>query len=46
MSVNGQMLTGWQIIGDDWYYFDGSEAMAVDAWIDGYYVNLNGAWVH
>ena len=48
-GTQGRMFTGWQLIGDKWYYLnpvsDGTKgAMAADTWIDGYYVNADGAW--
>lgn len=47
---DGAMMTGWKLIGGKWYYFhplpDGLRgAMAADAWIDGWYVGKDGAWV-
>ena len=44
------MRTGWQQIDGKWYYFyetsDGTQgAMAVNAWIDGHYVDGTGARV-
>ena len=48
-GTRGAMKTDWQLINDKWYYFDPKAgatqgAMFKDAWIDGYYVNANGAW--
>ena len=37
------MLTGWNMIGGSWYYFDGSGAMASNRWIGNYYVTANGS---
>ena len=37
------MLTGWNMIGGSWYYFDGSGAMASNCWIGNYYVTANGS---
>lgn len=49
-NMSGAMLTGWQQIGNAWYYLnpipDGTRgAMAAEQWIDGYYVGTDGAWV-
>ncbi len=46
----GSMATGWQLVGDKWYYLnptaDGTQgAMAANTYIDGYYVGADGAWV-
>lgn len=41
---SGALLTGWQQIGDTWYFF--YPEMATDDWIDGWYVNSNGAWIY
>ena len=42
------MVTGWQRLGGEWYYFDRSGAMKT-GWqsIDGvrYYFNRSGAWI-
>ena len=49
-GTRGRMRTGWQQIDGKWYYFyetsDGTQgAMAVNAWIDGHYVDGTGARV-
>ena len=49
-GTRGRMRTGWQQIDGKWYYFyetpDGTQgAMAVNAWIDGRYVDGTGARV-
>ncbi len=31
-DAEGRMLTGWQVRGDDWYYFETSGAMAKNEW--------------
>ena len=43
----GYMVTGWQQINGDWYYFDESGAMMKNAWIDNhkYYVGPDGKWI-
>ena len=43
------MLTGWQKIGDNWYYFheesDGNKGvLARKTRIGNYYVNADGVW--
>lgn len=44
----GEMVVGWQFIDWKWYYFYGinNGQMAAHAWIDGYYVGWDGAWVN
>lgn len=47
LDESGAMVTGWREIDGKWYYFnpqsDGTRgAMAVNAWIDGNYVDQNG----
>ena len=37
-------LTGWHSIDGNWYYFYSDGYMAHDCWIEGYYLNSNGAW--
>lgn len=49
IDVNKGMLTGWQYINYNWYYFnpvsDGKRGrMFVETWVDNYYVNQFGAW--
>ena len=45
-GTKGAMKTDWQLINGKWYYFDPvSGAMAVDAWIDTYYVGTDGVRV-
>ena len=43
------MSTGWKQVGDKWisgiYYMKGNGEMATSEWVDGYYVDGNGAWV-
>ncbi|MGI6094401.1 MAG: cell wall hydrolase [Lachnospiraceae bacterium] len=38
----GWMVTGWYKLGSDWYYLQGSGAMASATWIGDYYVQSNG----
>ena len=35
---------GWQNIDGNWYWFYTWGVMAHDQWIDGYYLDSNGAW--
>ena len=43
---SGIMLTGWQVIGSNWYCFDESGALLRNTVTpDGYRVNENGVWV-
>ena len=42
---NGYMQTGWLNSDGTWYYLNADGSMATDTWIDGYYVDANGAWV-
>ena len=36
------MKTGWQQVGDDWYYFEASGAAACSKWIGNYYMTQSG----
>ena len=38
----GYMLTGWQVINGNWYYFNGSGAMVKNAWVGNYYLQNDG----
>lgn len=49
IDVNRGMLTGWQYIDNNWYYFnplsDGKKGkMLVETWVDNYYLNKLGIW--
>ena len=45
-NAAGYMLTGWQQLGNLWYYLGNDGAMRVSSWIDNqYYVNADGVWV-
>ena len=39
------MVTGWQRINYRWYYFNASGELLTNRYIDGYYVDANGAWI-
>ena len=39
---NGYVVTGWQVINGNWYYFNGSGAMLKSQWIGNYYVGKDG----
>jgi hypothetical protein len=41
----GAMLTGWQYIDNNWYYFNASGAMESDSVVDGYTLGSNGALI-
>lgn len=43
-SESGAMLTGWQQTNHKWYYFYQSGEMAYNTTIDGYVLELSGAW--
>ena len=49
IDTNQGMVTGWQKLNNQWYYFnpvsDGTKGMMrVNAWIDGWYVGADGTW--
>ena len=47
---DGKMAIGWQQIEGSWYYFYKEDdidcrcpgEMAIDTWVDGYFVNIDG----
>lgn len=41
---NGVAVTGWQQIGEKWYYFLPEGSMAVNTRIDGYDIGPDGTW--
>ncbi len=43
MDNSGAKLTGWQQITNTWYYFYDNGRMAVDTWIEGYYLTGDGS---
>ncbi len=43
-SPSGAMLTGWQQANQKWYYFYDSGEMAYNTTIDGYVLEISGAW--
>ena len=46
MELSGEIITGWKLIGDKYYYMDNSGAMLSNTTTpDGYIVNENGEWV-
>lgn len=46
LNPSGTMKTGWFKDSDGrWYFLKSSGAMAVNEYIDGYYLGTNGAWV-
>ncbi len=46
MDDYGKMVTGWYMIGDDMFYFypDNDGHMARNERVDGFYLDMNGAW--
>jgi len=42
MGADGAMVTGWQTIEKLDYYFYSGGAMAVDEWIDGWFLDMDG----
>ena len=45
LNANGLMAKGWNWINDDCYFFYDSGRMAADEIVDGYKVDVSGAWV-
>ena len=45
LDQSGDAVTGWKQIRGNWFYFYGNCALAMDTWIDNYYVNEMGTWV-
>lgn len=43
LDAGGAMQTGWVAVGNTWYYFNPNGDMAVNTWIDNYYVDASGA---
>ena len=43
---NGYMQTGWLNSDGTWYYLNADGSMATDTYVDGYYVDANGAWIN
>ena len=44
---DGQKVYGWNYINGNWYYlYDNNGYMAHDTFINGYYVNSDGAWTY
>ena len=44
LNANREILTGWQLVGSEWYYMYSDGTMARDTWIGQYYVNESGVW--
>ena len=42
LNKSGAMETGWVSVGGYWYYLNTDGTMAVNQWIDGYYVDASG----
>lgn len=45
LNGSGAMLTGWQRTNGKWYYLYGDGSMAMATVIDGYRVDITGAWI-
>jgi len=39
------MAIRWKKVDGYWYYFNSNGSMAANTAIDGYYVDINGAWI-
>lgn len=46
MNTSGEMTTGWQQVNGKWYYLNKDGSMAVNTYVDGYYVGNDGAFVN
>lgn len=45
-GVDGRMEKGWKKIKGTWYYLSLSDGkMAANTWVNGYYLNSEGAWI-
>lgn len=45
LNEDGSMAEGWTVIDGRYYYFyPGNGAMAVDTWVDGFYLDQYGVW--
>ncbi len=45
IGATGILVTGWQKIGGEYYYFDESGAMLADTVVDGYVLAADGRWI-
>jgi glucan-binding YG repeat protein len=45
LENSGAMKTGWLLTGGKWYFLYNNGIMAANAWVDGYYLGNDGAWV-
>ncbi|MFW2490046.1 cell wall-binding protein [Clostridium chromiireducens] len=43
MDADGVMQTGWINDGETWYYLNSNGSMAYNTYVDGYYLDWNGA---
>ncbi|MBN1040243.1 N-acetylmuramoyl-L-alanine amidase family protein [Clostridium botulinum] len=43
-GTKGKMKTGWQKVNNNWYYLNDDGSMAKETYINGYYLDSNGAW--
>ena len=44
LDEDGCRRTGWYKTKGNWYYFDEDGVLALDTWIDNYYVDSEGKW--
>lgn len=44
-NADGSAANGWQMIGGTWYYFDETGFMYAGTYVDGYYIDGDGAWI-
>ncbi|ETP72639.1 putative cell wall binding protein [Lachnospiraceae bacterium JC7] len=42
LDASGHMATGWNLIGDSWYYFEPDGSLVMDRWIEDKYVDYSG----
>lgn len=45
LNEDGSMKTGWLLNKGDYYYLNNNGTMVHNAYVDGYYLGSNGAWI-
>ena len=45
LSESGAMQTGWIKLGTDWFYLNADGSMAVDTYIERWYVDKDGYYI-